>query len=110
MYLQLFVGFLCWSLFRSSLFCILSRFTIILTRKRELVALLLLSFICLVTVKSLWMCLMVPWVCLPCVIVVFPDQTHLLSNTHNKLFTQKLLKQGNRYIINFANIFSKFYH
>ena len=38
-----------------------SSFAIILTRKRELVALLLLSFGCLVTVNVLWFFLTVPW-------------------------------------------------
>ena len=35
---------------------------------------------CLVTVNVLWLFLAVPWVCLRCVIVVFPDHTHLLFN------------------------------
>ena len=43
MYLPLFVGVLCWSLFWYALFYVLSSFAIILMRKRELVALLLLS-------------------------------------------------------------------
>ena len=30
------------------------------------------------TVSVLWLFLMVPWVGLQCVIVVFPDHTHLL--------------------------------
>ena len=51
-------------------------FAIIFTRKRELIALLLLSFGCLVTV--LWLFLTVPRVGLQCLIVVFPDHTHLL--------------------------------
>ena len=42
------------------------------------VALLLLPYRCLVTVKGLWLFLMVSWVGLQCVIVVFPDYTHLL--------------------------------
>ena len=46
--------------------CVLYSFATILTRKRELVALLLLSFLCLVTV---------------CVIVVFPDHTYLIFNS-----------------------------
>ena len=49
-----------------------------LMRKRELVALLLLSFECLVAVNVLWLFLMVPWVGLQCVIVVFQNQTPLL--------------------------------
>ena len=51
---------------------------IILTRKIELVALLLLSFGCLVTVNVLRLFLTVPAVGLQFVIVVFPDHTHLL--------------------------------
>ena len=47
MYLTLFVGVLCWSLFWYALLCFFSSFA-------------------------------VPWVCLPFVIVVFPDHTHLL--------------------------------
>ena len=39
---------------------------------------LLLSFKCLVTVNVLWLFLTVLWVVLQCVIVVFPDHTHLL--------------------------------
>ena len=78
MYLPLFVGVLHWSLFWYALLYVLSSFTIILTRKRELVALLLLSFGCLVTVNVLWLFLMVPWVVLQFVIVLFPDHTHLL--------------------------------
>ena len=46
--------------------------------KRELVALLLLSFGCLVTVNVLRIFLMMPWVGLQFVIVVFPDHFHLL--------------------------------
>ena len=44
--------------------------------KRELVALLGLSSLCLVIV--VWLFLAVPWVCLQFVIVVFPDHIHLL--------------------------------
>ena len=44
--------------------------------KRELIALLNLSFWCLVMVERLF--LAVPWGCLRFVIVVFPDHTHLL--------------------------------
>ena len=38
----------------------------------------LLCFDCLVTVNLLWILLTVPWVGLQCVIVFFPDHTHLL--------------------------------
>ena len=53
MYLPLFVGVLCLSLFWYADFYVLSSFAIMLMRKREreLVALLLLSFGCLVTVN-----------------------------------------------------------
>ena len=53
-------------------------FAIILTRKRDLIAFLLFSFRCLVTVNVLWLFLKVPLVGLQCAIVVFPDHTHLL--------------------------------
>ena len=47
------VGVLCLSLFCYALLCVLSRFAIILKRIRYLVALLLLSYGCLVTVNVL---------------------------------------------------------
>ena len=53
-----------------------SSIAIILMGKRELVALLNLSSWCLVMVERLF--LAVPRGCLRFVIVVFPDQTHLL--------------------------------
>ena len=53
-----------------------SSFAIILMGKRELVALLSLSSLCLVIVVGLFIA--VPWVCLQFVIVVFPDHTRLL--------------------------------
>ena len=79
MYLSLFVGVLCWSLIWYALLYALSSFAVILTRKRELVALLLFSFGCLVTVNVLWLFLTAPWVGLQCVIVVIPDHTHFLQ-------------------------------
>ena len=51
--------------------------SILVLQKRKLVALLLLSYRCIATVNVLWLFLMVPWVGLQCVIVVFPDHTHL---------------------------------
>ena len=53
MHLPFFVGVLCWSLSWYALLYVLSSFSIILTRKRKLVALFLLSFGCLVTVNVL---------------------------------------------------------
>ena len=49
-----------------------------LKRKRKLVSLLVLSYRCIATINVLWLFLAVPWVGLQCVIVVFPDHTHLL--------------------------------
>ena len=54
-------------------------FAIILIENRELIALLILSFWCLVIV--VWLFLMVQRACLQFVIVVFPDHTHLLFLT-----------------------------
>ena len=74
------MGVWCWSLFWYALLCVFSSFAIILTRKRELVALLLLSLGCLVTVYVLRLFRSVPWVGLQCVTKVFSDYTHLLSD------------------------------
>ena len=70
------MGILC--LFCYALICVHSSFAIILKRKRKLVALLLLSYSCIVTINVLWLFLTVPWVGLQYVIVVFPDHYHLL--------------------------------
>ena len=59
------------SIFDYKLFYVHSSFAIIFMGKRELVALLSLSFWCLVTNA-------VPWICLQFVIVVFPNHTHVL--------------------------------
>ena len=79
MYFPLYVGVLCTclSLFWYALFCVLSSFAIILERKRELVALLLLSYGCHFTINVLSL----PpgaWVGLGCVSVVFPDHINYL--------------------------------
>ena len=47
------VGVLCLSLFCCALLCVFSSFANIMKRKRELVALLLLSYRCLITVNVL---------------------------------------------------------
>ena len=83
MYFPLFVGVLCLTLFYYALLCVLSSFAITLKRKRELVDLLSLSYGCHDTVNVLWLFLTVPWVRLQCVIVVFPDYTHLLFGGQN---------------------------
>ena len=67
--------------YNCSMFCCMllyvpSSFAIILIGKRELVALLSLSSWCLII--GVWLFLVVPWVCLHFMIVVFPDNTHLL--------------------------------
>ena len=48
-------------------------------RKRELVALLCLSFLCLMI--GVWLFLTKPWVCLQFVIAVFPDHTHYYGSS-----------------------------
>ena len=50
----MFVGVLCWSLFWY-LLCVFSSFAIIMTGKRELVAMIDSSFLRLVTVNVLWL-------------------------------------------------------
>ena len=72
------MGVLCLSLFCYELLCAHSSFAITLKRKRKSVALLLLSHRCIVTINVLWLFPTVPLVGLQCVIVVFPDHTHLL--------------------------------
>ena len=64
-YFPLFVGVLCLSLFCYASLCVHSS-AIILKRKRKLVALLLLSYNCIVTVNDLWLILTTPWVGLNC--------------------------------------------
>ena len=76
LYVLLFVGVLCLSLFCYALLCIHFSFAIMLKRKRRLVALLLLSYSCIDTINVLWRFLTVPWIGLQYVIVGFPDHTH----------------------------------
>ena len=64
------------SMFCCTLLYVNTSIAIILMGKRELVSLLDLSSWCLVMVEQLFVA--VPWDCLRCVIVVFPDHTHLL--------------------------------
>ena len=71
------MGVLCLSLFCYALLCVHSSFEFILKRKRKLVALLLLSYRYIVAINVLWLFLTMSWVSLQCVIVVFPDHTHL---------------------------------
>ena len=60
---------MCLYLFSYALLCVHSNFSIILKRKRKLVALLLLSYKCIVTINVRWFFLMVPWVGLQYMIV-----------------------------------------
>ena len=62
------------SMFCCALLYVHSSIAIIWMGTRELVALLNLSFWCLVMIE--WLFLAVPWGCLRFVIVVFPDHTH----------------------------------
>ena len=64
------------SMFCCTLLYVHSSIAIILMGKKELVALLNLSSWCPMMVERLF--LVVPWFCLWFVIVVFPDNTHLL--------------------------------
>ena len=64
------------SIFCCTLLYVHSSIAAILMGKRELVALLNMSFWCLVMVE--WLFLAVPWGCLWFVIVAFPDHTYLL--------------------------------
>ena len=67
------------SMFCCSLLYVYSSIAIILMGKRELIALLNLSSLCLVMVERLFLAM--PLGCLQFVIVVFPDHTHLLFLT-----------------------------
>ena len=53
---------MCLFLFCYAMLCVYSSFSIILKRMRKLVALLLLSYRCIVTINVLWLFLMVPLV------------------------------------------------
>ena len=81
----------------------------ILKKKRKLVALLLFSYRCNVTIHVLWLLLTVPWIGLQYVIVVFPDHTHFLyfkfidmSDKTNKVSQFKYIQ---RELLEFAIMF-----
>ena len=58
-----------------------------LEEKEKAGSLLLLSYRCIVTVNVMWLFLTVlSWVGLQCMIVVFPDHTHLLFTVLSKYF------------------------
>ena len=79
------------SLFCYALLCVHSSFAIILKRKRKLVALLLLSYRCIVTVNILWLFLTVPLVGLQYVTVVFPDHIYFLLHTDRPMQLPSLI-------------------
>ena len=85
----LFLRVLCLSLFCYALHFVDSSFAIILKRKINLVALLLLSYRCIVTINVRWLFLAVPWVGLQCVIVVFSDHTRSHFLCDRRLFTSR---------------------
>ena len=87
------MGVLCLSLFWYAILCVLSSFAVILKRKRERWLFFLLpSYGCVVIVNVLWLFLTVSLVGLQCVIVVFPDHTHLLFGQiiHNEFIEHSL--------------------
>ena len=61
-----------------AILCVHSSFAIILKGKIKLVTLLVLSYRCIVTINVLWLFLTVQSAGLQCMIVVFPDRSHLL--------------------------------
>ena len=79
------------SMYCCTLLYVHSSIAIILMGKRELIALLNLSSLCLVMVERLF--LAVPRGCLQFVIVVFPDHTHLLFLIWVKLFAKVIIRQ-----------------
>ena len=70
------------SLVCCAVLCVLSSFAIISLGKKELIALLLLSFGELVAVIVICLSLTVQWVSLQCVIVAFSGHTYLLVPMH----------------------------
>ena len=82
MYLPLFIWVLCWSLLWFALLYYLSSSAIIMTRKRLLVTLPLLSFGRQATVNVLWLFSMMLWVGLQFVILVFPCLTFIALFDH----------------------------
>ena len=108
MYFPLFVGVLCLSLSCYALLCVHSSFAIILKRNKKLVALLFLSYRCIVTINFLWLFLTVSWVGLQYLIVVFPDHTHffIILNDHLKKHLH-LNVRLNIELLNKINIFNQ---
>ena len=91
-------------MFCCTLLCVHSSIAIILMGKRELVALLNLSFWCLVMVERLFLAA-APQGCLQFVIVVFPDHTHLLFLKEDRSHFYFCFYETNNDSLTFINIF-----
>ena len=85
---------LCLYLFCYTLLYVVSSIAIILKRKRKLVALLLLSYRCNVTISVLVLFLTMPRAGLQYVIVVFPDHTCLLFYFESASIKQYSISTG----------------
>ena len=74
------MGVLCLFLFYCTLLCVLSSFAIILKRKREnwMLCFFIVLWMSCYCKYSVTLSHDVSWVCLRCVIVVFPDHTRSL--------------------------------
>ena len=84
-------------MFCCTLLYVHSSIAIIFVGKRELIALLNLSSLCLLMVERLF--LAVPRGCLQFVIVVFPDHTHLLFlNARGKIISAVTLLDENTFV------------
>ena len=94
-------------MFRYALFYVHSSFEIILKRKTKLVALLVLSYRCFVSINVLWLFLTVPWVGLQYVIVVFHDHDHFLIVKYN-MSLKTLRQQGISEPICYGDLLYKF--
>ena len=99
------------SMFCCTLLYVKSSIAIILMGKRELVALLNLSFWCLVMVEQIF--LSVPQGCLRFVIVVFPDRTHyfcimILYTLKIRLCTSPSLCTFEKYFSYFSGLLNIF--
>ena len=93
------------SMFCCTLLYVHSSIAIILMGKRGLVALLNLSSWCLVVVERLF--LAVPRGCLQFVIMVFPDQTHLLFlhlSISNDIVSTKIYDKSDAFGFEIVNI------
>ena len=75
------MGFCVWTLFCYSVLCVLSSFAISLMGEESALIALIVFLVSCDCYSVAWLFLTVPWVGMQCVIVVFPDHTHLLFQT-----------------------------